>query len=390
MSPAVLQTNPSAATPKGFCAAPISSLQPLPRRTNAAAVLPASYLRLLVEIMGERGVDPQQLLAPTGLSLPQLLQPGLHIRADESARLAMRAIGQSGAAGLGFELGLRMQPTVHGHLGYALLSCASIEAAVELMVRFVPLRQPFFDVQVSLDAECMVLQLRDMQNVGRLRTSFQEILLAGMVRALDSLLGGSSSLELWFDAVEPAYAAVYRPQLPTLRYGMPATQLRLPLALLPRRPPMADAGALRVALDACEREQVMLVADSMSQRVLALLQATPGVYPGLETIAARLCVSPRTLKRHLSKAGASYQALLDGQRQRAAMGLLSRQELSLRQIGEMLGYGDPSSFTRAFRRWCGRTPAQARKELGSSVIVGAGKAAAPAVVRLARPSRISL
>jgi len=383
------QTNPSAATPKGFCAAPFP-LQPLPRSTNAAAVLPASYLRLLVEIMGERGVDPQQLLAPTGLSLPQLLQPGLHIRADEAARVAMRAIGQSGAAGLGFELGLRMQPTVHGHLGYALLSCASIEAAVELMVRFVPLRQPFFDVQVTIDVECMVLQLRDVQDVGRLRTSFQEILLAGMARALDPLLGGVSAFELWFDGAEPAYAAVYRERLPPLRYGMPATQLRLPLALLPRRPPMADAGALRVALEACEREQVMLVADSMSQRVLALLQATPGIYPGLETIAARLCVSPRTLKRHLSKAGASYQALLDGQRQRAAAGLLSRPELSLRQIGEMLGYGDPSSFTRAFRRWCGRTPAQARKELGPSVIVGSGKAAAPAVVRLARPSRISL
>lgn len=368
--------DPSAATPKGFAVldgVPARSLPPVARPAGPA-LLPASYLRLLVEIMAERGVEPRLLLESSGLSLSQLTQPGLRIRADEAARIALRASGLSGADGLGFELGLRLQPTTHGPLGYALLCCPSIEAAVELMLRFTPLRQPFFEFQVGVEADRLVLQLRDLQQVGRLRHCFHEILLVGAARTLELLLGEAGpACELWFDCAEPRYYANYRERLPPLRYGMPATQLRLPLALLQRRPPMADASALRAALEACEREQVMVAADSMSQRVLAQLQSMPGVYPGLETVAARLCVSPRTLKRHLAKAGTTYQELLDGQRQRAAMRLLARPELSLRKIGELLGYGDPSSFTRAFRRWNRKTPAQARSELGSSAIVGAAE-----------------
>lgn len=362
------------------------------KRRGSVPLLPVAYLRLLIDIMTERGMEPRQLLARAGLTPAQLLQSELRVRVDDAARVARQAIEATGDAGLGFELGLHMQPTIHGPLGYALLSCASIQSAMELMIRFAHLRQPFVSLRVVTEQDCVVLQTQDLQDLGRLRRMFYESLLVAIARTVGLLLGESApDCELWFDGPEPSYYPAYRERLPRLRYGMPAIQLRLPLALLQRRPLMADAGALRAAIEACEREQLLTSTDSLSQRVLAQLQATPGVYPGLEVVAARLCVSSRTLKRHLNKAGTTYQGLLDGQRHRAAMSLLGRPELSLRQISELLGYGDPPSFTRAFRRWCGKTPAQARNEFRTGAIVGPGNAAAPgrAVARLARPPRIS-
>jgi AraC-like DNA-binding protein len=37
--------------------------------------------------------------------------------------------------------------------------------------------------------------------------------------------------------------------------------------------------------------------------------------------------------------------------------MLVDSSLDVRHIADMLGYADPSAFTRAFRRWSGTTPA---------------------------------
>jgi AraC-like DNA-binding protein len=40
---------------------------------------------------------------------------------------------------------------------------------------------------------------------------------------------------------------------------------------------------------------------------------------------------------------------------------LLRTQASIEEIAECLGYTDPANFTRAFRRWTGRSPRAARK-----------------------------
>ena len=43
-------------------------------------------------------------------------------------------------------------------------------------------------------------------------------------------------------------------------------------------------------------------------------------------------------------------------RMKAAKGLLADTDLSAAEIGEMVGYGDASSFAKAFKRHVGMTP----------------------------------
>lgn len=353
-SSAILRDDSPAATPGG------SFASTRPRRSVASPTLPAAYLRPLRELMAERGVDPRQVFGHA-----QLDQPQLRLRADDAAAMMMRALKLSGDPALGIELGLRMQPTLHGCLGYALLSSASIESALELLARFGLMRQPFVGLRLVRDGESLLLRLQDLQAMGPLRGLYYESLMISLARLFGLLLGEPmADCELWFEGAEPSYHAAHRARLPTRRYGMPSMQLRFPAATLRRRPLMADPVALRQALEDCERERAMVGGGCMRQRVLAQMMGRPGVgYPSAKIVASRLFVSVRTLKRHLAASGTSYRELVEEARRSEAWGLLARPEVSVQEISERLGYQDPASFTRAFQRWSGQTPTRARQQL---------------------------
>lgn len=116
------------------------------------------------------------------------------------------------------------------------------------------------------------------------------------------------------------------------------------------------------APEQCEREQALDARgpDNVAQRVRAELNLGAEGYPDLSGVAARLLTSSRTLKRRLQQRGTSFQQLLDEARHRDALRLLENPDLEIRQIAAALGYQDPPSFTRAFRRWTGQSPIQAR------------------------------
>jgi AraC-like DNA-binding protein len=81
----------------------------------------------------------------------------------------------------------------------------------------------------------------------------------------------------------------------------------------------------------------------------------------MDSVATQLAISPRTLQRKLESEGTSFGEILDDSRQRAALEYLSRPEMSISETAFMLGFSEPSTFYRAFRRWTGKTPAQYRR-----------------------------
>lgn len=82
--------------------------------------------------------------------------------------------------------------------------------------------------------------------------------------------------------------------------------------------------------------------------------------PSLESVARELGTSARSLQRHLRDAGYTYHALADEVREATARLYLEQPDLALAEIGYLLGFAEQSAFTRAFRRWTGSTPKQAR------------------------------
>ncbi len=80
----------------------------------------------------------------------------------------------------------------------------------------------------------------------------------------------------------------------------------------------------------------------------------------IERCADKIGTSVRTLQAKLASEGARFSELVEAQRAALAKSLLAQRQLSLDEIADRLGYGEQTSFGRAFKRWTGMTPQQYR------------------------------
>jgi AraC-like DNA-binding protein len=79
-------------------------------------------------------------------------------------------------------------------------------------------------------------------------------------------------------------------------------------------------------------------------------------------VADRLSLHRRTLNRRLRARGTSLHQLVEETRSEVARQLVENTRMPLTDIAMTLGYADASVFTRAFRRWTGRTPSTWREQ----------------------------
>lgn len=81
-----------------------------------------------------------------------------------------------------------------------------------------------------------------------------------------------------------------------------------------------------------------------------------------ESVAYRLSMGTRTLQRALMLEGVTYRELRNQLIEDRARALLAESEFGIDQIANSLGYSEPNSFRRAFRKWTGISPGQFRRE----------------------------
>jgi AraC-like DNA-binding protein len=84
--------------------------------------------------------------------------------------------------------------------------------------------------------------------------------------------------------------------------------------------------------------------------------------PNQETIAESLHFSLRSLQRKLNREETNFKTLLETTRQELALHYIRETHRTLGEITYLLGFSEPSNFTRAFKRWTGRTPAEYREQ----------------------------
>jgi AraC-like DNA-binding protein len=82
---------------------------------------------------------------------------------------------------------------------------------------------------------------------------------------------------------------------------------------------------------------------------------------GEDDVARRLSVTRRTLRRRLADAELTFRGLRHELMRSSAERMLREERLPIGEVAYLLGYGEPSSFHRAFRRWTGLSPDEWRK-----------------------------
>jgi AraC-like DNA-binding protein len=168
-----------------------------------------------------------------------------------------------------------------------------------------------------------------------------------------------SPLRVTFRHPAPADTAAHRELLGDVRFFSPRTTLVFDADTLDRPLPFAVPGLAAYL----ERHMASIVArlsartpDTARVRAAIVEEMREGRAPSRERAAASLAVSPRTLNRRLAGEGTTFLRVVEETRRELAEELLAGRTHAVKQIADILGFGDVRSFHRAYRRWTGKTP----------------------------------
>jgi AraC-like DNA-binding protein len=76
----------------------------------------------------------------------------------------------------------------------------------------------------------------------------------------------------------------------------------------------------------------------------------------MASIARDLGLSRATLYRKLQREGVTFDKVVDALRHRLALDYLHARKVSVAECAYLVGFSDPASFSRAFKRWTGKNP----------------------------------
>lgn len=78
----------------------------------------------------------------------------------------------------------------------------------------------------------------------------------------------------------------------------------------------------------------------------------------MDQIAKAMGLSRTTLYRRLKEEGVNFDALVDALRHKMALHYLDGKKVSVNETAYLVGFSDPTAFSRAFKRWTGKSPAK--------------------------------
>jgi AraC-like DNA-binding protein len=324
--------------------------------------LPVQYLRLIADQVRALGTDVPFWLGGAGLTQRELEDPSFEIPFESFESLISSALVLTREPAFGLLVGRRLQMSMHGVLGYAAASSASLREALGLFVAFSGLR--FSPVAVSSEEQPHEIHVRftETHPLGTIRRPVLETLAMVAKNMLDTVTPEACIGEVVFPFEPPPYAERARQLLGCeVRYGATWAGFTLPRAVLDVPLRTADPPAFREAVTICQRELDRLGENAtFSGRVRRLLLEQQNGFPTLAATARLLHATPRTLHRRLVAEGTSFHELLEDVRHTLAIEHLKSGRFSIEEIAYTLGYADHANFRRAFRRWEGVTPAEYR------------------------------
>lgn len=326
--------------------------------------IPGVYGLLLLDVVSRWGYNDVSLFEPFGLNSEQLAHPDTRIPIEIANNLVKRALELTGETSLAYHLGTQMRISIHGFIGYAIMTATNATEALMIASRFIQLRMPFLQLYFSTFSDKATLELKCNIDVQPLRNEIILALSIGILTMGKALTGVEVSADSDFDFAMPTGFERYLDRInANFHFNRPHLLASFDKKYLSFSMVHADSISSQLAINQCESELSALgERRRISMKVRDILSNQDQHHLGIEAVADQLHMSDRTLKRQLAAENTSFSTIVDEVRYRRATALLSRTDYSLEQIADELGYSDVANFSRAFKRWSGRSPSNWRKD----------------------------
>ncbi|MCZ4297623.1 AraC family transcriptional regulator [Henriciella marina] len=330
----------------------------------AGATVSAGYTKALLDLAVSRGADRAQLLSAAGLNARELEQSEARVPFERFKRLMREGKRLSGDPALALHFGTDIRFNVLSIVGLICFAAPTMDEAFRQMNRYGRLvievegvgREDRFVVEEQ-GGRTYIVDKRANPN------SFPELTESTLGRFICGFSRIFPTVPLYLSAevthTRPDYGDLYEELLGVpVQFGRERNTMEIDPAYFTMtisNSPGYVFGILSEQAEALLKrlEASDTVASEVERRMMADLH-TGNI--SMKTIALQMGVSRQTLYRQLKQEGTSFDELLDQLRHRLAIDYLEGEKVSVNETAYLVGFSDPSAFSRAFKRWTGQRP----------------------------------
>jgi AraC-like DNA-binding protein len=320
------------------------------------------YALAIAKALDHYGVDSRRILQAAGIPLSIGNDPMVRLPVSTLTRLYQMCVGVTHDPYFGLTVARFIQVSQLHALGYALAASSTLLDFCKRLERYFRIASQTAAPSLSISGNEVTLR---MQLLAAVSGETQDAFIGFVILLMRQLHKPAfNPLRVAFahpcprEGSEP-YEKLFRAPV---TFGEPDVRLVFEKAEMEQ--PLAGACAELAQINDNVATQYLARLDKSD--VIArvrekIIEFLPGGECSRDKVAEKLCMSPSKLHLKLTQRNTSFHAILDDTRKELACAYLQQAARSVTEVAFLLGFTDSSNFTRAFKRWTGRSPSDFRE-----------------------------
>ncbi len=324
----------------------------------------ATFILPIAQALRVQGIDAMEVIEGVGIDPAGVINPDRRIAVELMNNLLHRCVDLTGDEAFGLSAAQLLQPQVLHGLGLAWLASDTVYDGLKRTVRFSQLMSTGAIMSLVEEGEFVHLSVERADDIEDYAYAGSDFVVGMFVRMCALALGEYiSPVTIEMDRPTPADPDRFESMLGSkIRFGCETIRLTFYLADIQTPLATGDPALARVNDAQTQGYLDSFLARTTSREVVGkIVEKLPQGPPNQEQIASALNVSNRTLQRKLKNEGTSFMDLLQDTRMQLARRYLLQPTRSIVETSYLLGFSEPSTFSRAFKRWTGQAPAEYRE-----------------------------
>ena len=321
-----------------------------------------SWALLLAKAIDQSGHSRDDIFHKAGLDITRLRDPNERYSYRGMTRLWKLAAQVTGDPCIGIKAAGYWHPTTLHALGYSWMASSSLKEAIERTIRYLRIVSTATGIAMEQNQELVYLKFAESNDIEPAPEAF-DAALAVLVNMCKTSYGEGFRVEhVFLRRQQPACSEEFKRFFNApISFGAAQNAISFFSEDLEKTLPTANAELVRVNDQIIAEHLAQLdKTDIISQVKMEVIRLLPSGDFSEQLIAENLNTSLRSLQRKLTAEGISYKVLLDDIRNELAVQYMRDSRHPINEITYLLGFSEPSNFSRAFKRWTGQSPSAFR------------------------------
>ncbi len=315
-------------------------------------------------LLCEYGIEPGALLEQVGIEEMSLKFPETQIATDKYRHALNLAAELTGEPHFGLLMSQKQTLHKFGAIGYLMMHANTVGQSIACLDQYLRIHDAGSNAVIDITNKTALwtVSLRVVSSESTVQHTEMALgLAAKIIRIISSETWRPSAI--YFEHAKPksthAHEKIFKCPV---YFEQAANALEFPEQLLRTKLPSADRGLYQIIqshIEGIAKEKGDGFVGLVKQSIQESLEDGK---PCLQDTAKKFGMSAAQLQRKLKQEGAAFQDAVQDVRHGLACKYLAGTDMPLATIATLLAYAEPAVFSRSFKRNCGVTPREWRRE----------------------------